>query len=91
MLCSCSSLCLTFFIVLFLQLTWIAAQTCSRSCGEKLDTCSCHATCEALETCCADFKLFCLDIEPHSGSLLGGTDFTILNARFEQNINLTCR
>uniref|UniRef100_A0A8C1ERN9 Sushi domain containing 2 n=1 Tax=Cyprinus carpio carpio TaxID=630221 RepID=A0A8C1ERN9_CYPCA len=68
-----------------------SAQSCARSCGEKFNTCSCHSTCESLRDCCADYKQFCLDIEPHSGSLLGGTDFKILNATFEQNINLTCR
>lgn len=68
-----------------------SARSCARNCGEKLNTCSCHATCESLKDCCADYRHFCLDIEPHSGSLLGGTDFKILNATFEQNINLTCR
>ncbi|XP_073808098.1 sushi domain-containing protein 2 isoform X2 [Danio rerio] len=80
------------FIVLFLQLLfWTAARSCARHCGEKLNTCSCHATCESLKDCCADYRHFCLDIEPHSGSLLGGTDFKILNATFEPNITLTCR
>ncbi|XP_051527168.1 sushi domain-containing protein 2 [Myxocyprinus asiaticus] len=80
------------FIALLLQLlSRTAAQSCARSCGEKFDKCSCHATCESLKECCADYKQFCLDIEPHSGSLLGGTDFKILNVTFEQNINLTCR
>ncbi|KTF90428.1 hypothetical protein cypCar_00025490, partial [Cyprinus carpio] len=80
------------FMVLLLQLlSRTAAQSCARSCGEKFNTCSCHSTCESLRDCCADYKQFCLDIEPHSGSLLGGTDFKILNATFEQNINLTCR
>lgn len=83
---------LCMFMVLLLQLfSSTAAQSCARSCGEKFNTCSCHATCESLKDCCADYKQFCLDIEPHSGSLLGGTDFKILNATFEQNINLTCR
>uniref|UniRef100_A0A8C1T0R1 Sushi domain containing 2 n=1 Tax=Cyprinus carpio TaxID=7962 RepID=A0A8C1T0R1_CYPCA len=83
---------LCMFMVLLLQLlSRTAAQSCARSCGEKFNTCSCHSTCESLRDCCADYKQFCLDIEPHSGSLLGGTDFKILNATFEQNINLTCR
>uniref|UniRef100_A0A8C1C393 Sushi domain containing 2 n=1 Tax=Cyprinus carpio carpio TaxID=630221 RepID=A0A8C1C393_CYPCA len=60
-----------------------SAQSCARSCGEKFNTCSCHSTCESLRDCCADYKQFCLDIEPHSGSLLGGTDFKILNATFD--------
>uniref|UniRef100_A0A8C2I1W8 Sushi domain containing 2 n=1 Tax=Cyprinus carpio TaxID=7962 RepID=A0A8C2I1W8_CYPCA len=83
---------LCMFMVLLLQLlSRTAAQSCARSCEEKFNTCSCHSTCESLRDCCADYKQFCLDIEPHSGSLLGGTDFKILNATFEQNINLTCR
>ncbi|XP_067295493.1 sushi domain-containing protein 2 isoform X3 [Pseudorasbora parva] len=83
---------LRMFILLFLQLlSRTAAQSCARSCGEKFNTCSCHATCESLKDCCIDYKEFCLDIEPHSGSLLGGTDFKMLNITFEQNINLTCR
>ncbi|XDV21297.1 hypothetical protein PO909_026418 [Leuciscus waleckii] len=81
-----------FMLVLFLQLlSRTAAQSCARSCGQKFNTCSCHTTCESLKECCADYKQFCLDIEPHSGSLLGGTDFKMLNVTFEQNINLTCR
>uniref|UniRef100_A0A8C1T238 Sushi domain containing 2 n=1 Tax=Cyprinus carpio TaxID=7962 RepID=A0A8C1T238_CYPCA len=75
---------LCMFMVLLLQLlSRTAAQSCARSCGEKFNTCSCHSTCESLRDCCADYKQFCLDIEPHSGSLLGGTDFKILNATFD--------
>ncbi|XP_017307425.1 sushi domain-containing protein 2 isoform X2 [Ictalurus punctatus] len=68
-----------------------AAQSCEGRCGEKLASCSCHPTCETLLNCCTDVKQFCLDISPHSGSLLGGTDFKLLNVKFDQNVKLTCR
>ncbi|XP_041957743.1 sushi domain-containing protein 2 [Alosa sapidissima] len=67
------------------------AQSCEGKCGEKLDTCSCHSTCGSLATCCADLKHFCLDISPHSGSMLGGTDFTLLNTKFHQGDTVLCR
>lgn len=67
------------------------AQSCQGHCGEKVASCSCHPTCETLLNCCADVKQFCLDISPHSGSLLGGTDFKLLNVKFDKNLNLTCR
>lgn len=79
------------FIVLLQLLPRNAAQSCARSCGKKLNTCSCHSTCESLKDCCSDYKQFCLDITPYSGSLFGGTEFQILHAIFEPNISLTCR
>ncbi|XP_017543667.1 sushi domain-containing protein 2 isoform X1 [Pygocentrus nattereri] len=83
--------------LLFILLIWIqmfshtAAQSCEGRCGEKLAVCSCHSTCDALMDCCVDFKEFCLEISPHSGSLLGGTDFRILNVVFDPSATLTCR
>ncbi|XP_057204981.1 sushi domain-containing protein 2 isoform X1 [Triplophysa rosa] len=82
---------LLFIFIVLLQLLRRTAAQCARSCGQKLNTCSCHTTCESFKDCCADYKHFCLDIKPYSGSLLGGTDFEILHVTFEQNINLTCR
>ncbi|XP_072520746.1 sushi domain-containing protein 2 [Salminus brasiliensis] len=72
-------------------LTHTAAQSCEGRCGGKLAECSCHSTCESLLSCCPDFKQFCLEISPHSGSLLGGTDFRILNVVFNLSSVLTCR
>ena len=66
-------------------------QTCEGQCGKKLDTCSCHVTCISLENCCDNFKEFCVDTFPYSGSIFGGTDFVILNATFNQNSSVTCR
>uniref|UniRef100_A0A8B9KR96 Sushi domain containing 2 n=1 Tax=Astyanax mexicanus TaxID=7994 RepID=A0A8B9KR96_ASTMX len=58
---------------------------------EKLAGCSCHSTCESLQSCCSDINQFCLEISPHSGSLLGGTDFRILNVTFSPDSHLSCR
>ncbi|KAI4889571.1 hypothetical protein NFI96_028903 [Prochilodus magdalenae] len=83
---------LYFFILTCVQLFGhTAAQSCAGRCGDKLSECSCHSTCESLLNCCTDYKQFCLDISPHSGSLLGGTDFKILNVTFSTKDNLTCR
>uniref|UniRef100_A0A3Q0SK04 Sushi domain containing 2 n=1 Tax=Amphilophus citrinellus TaxID=61819 RepID=A0A3Q0SK04_AMPCI len=66
-------------------------QTCERNCGKKLDLCSCHTTCTSLRNCCADYKEFCVDIVPYSGSYFGGTDFIILDASFSMTSQIVCR
>ncbi|XP_030643371.1 sushi domain-containing protein 2-like [Chanos chanos] len=68
-----------------------SGQTCEGQCGQKLDSCSCHETCASLQNCCLDFKEYCVDASPYSGTIFGGTDFIILNATFAQNSNVTCR
>ncbi|KAK2845374.1 hypothetical protein Q7C36_010228 [Tachysurus vachellii] len=90
LVCRVQSLC---FMLIFVDLIShpAAAQSCEGHCGERLASCSCHPTCETLLNCCRDVKQFCLDISPHSGSLLGGTDFKLLNVRFAKNATLTCR
>ncbi|XP_036384721.1 sushi domain-containing protein 2-like, partial [Megalops cyprinoides] len=67
------------------------AQTCKGGCGQRFETCSCHPTCGSLHTCCVDYRQFCLEVSPYSGTIFGGTDFMVLNATFDQNANLTCR
>ncbi|XP_029300731.1 LOW QUALITY PROTEIN: sushi domain-containing protein 2-like [Cottoperca gobio] len=66
-------------------------QTCEGNCGGKLDTCSCHSTCTSLENCCTDFKEYCVEVRPYSGSILGGTDFIVLNATFNESSDIICR
>ncbi|KFV79865.1 Sushi domain-containing protein 2, partial [Struthio camelus australis] len=65
--------------------------SCSHQCGELLSTCSCHATCQSLRICCPDYKEFCLQISPYSGSLMGGKDFEIENTAFNTSSGLRCR
>ncbi|KAM8960766.1 uncharacterized protein RCH25_036533 [Pelodytes ibericus] len=74
---------------LFLALR--SSDTCNLKCGQKLQQCSCHASCENLQTCCTDYYKLCLQITPYSGTLMGGKDFTIQALTFNININITCR
>nr|XP_015221886.1 PREDICTED: sushi domain-containing protein 2 [Lepisosteus oculatus] len=68
------------------------AQTCENNCASKnVGNCSCHVTCEPLGTCCGDYRNFCLEVSPHSGTLLGGTDITILKSSFEPSSAIRCR
>ncbi|KAF6083165.1 sushi domain containing 2 [Phyllostomus discolor] len=54
-----------------------AQQSCSLRCGELGPPCSCHPTCVRLGTCCSDMRNFCLEIQPYSGSMMGGKDFVV--------------
>ncbi|XP_077631532.1 sushi domain-containing protein 2 isoform X2 [Crocuta crocuta] len=54
-----------------------AKGTCSSRCGDRDGLCSCHPTCSGLRTCCSDFRDFCLEISPYSGSMMGGKDFVV--------------
>ncbi|KAM9821157.1 LOW QUALITY PROTEIN: sushi domain-containing protein 2-like [Neosynchiropus ocellatus] len=65
--------------------------TCERNCGKVLNTCSCHPTCVSLKRCCSDLKEYCVDVSPYSGSILGGTDIMIENARFDKSSQVVCR
>ncbi|KAL4609674.1 sushi domain-containing protein 2-like [Arapaima gigas] len=78
-------------MTLLLCVRTATALTCEGSCGLVLDTCSCHPTCGSLGSCCEDHTQFCLNTSPYSGTLLGGTDFLVLNVTFNQNASLTCR
>ncbi|XP_074146807.1 sushi domain-containing protein 2 [Sminthopsis crassicaudata] len=60
---------------------WLPAEpleSCAGHCGDVRENCSCHATCPSLSTCCPDYKHFCLEISPYSGTVLGGKDFVLL-------------
>ncbi|KAG5272530.1 hypothetical protein AALO_G00166550 [Alosa alosa] len=78
-------------VCLFAYFYGITGQTCEGKCGQKLDICSCHVTCISLENCCDNFKEFCVDISPYSGSIFGGIDVVVLNATFNQSSSVTCR
>ncbi|XP_068767709.1 sushi domain-containing protein 2 isoform X3 [Struthio camelus] len=83
----------SFFVPFSLAALWNAGtrDSCSHQCGELLSTCSCHATCQSLRICCPDYKEFCLQISPYSGSLMGGKDFEIENTAFNTSSGLRCR
>ncbi|XP_034048817.1 sushi domain-containing protein 2 isoform X2 [Thalassophryne amazonica] len=66
-------------------------QTCMNNCGKKVTTCSCHTTCISLKDCCADYEEYCVDILPYSGSIMGGTDFIVLEANFSNTSQIVCR
>ncbi|XP_061888061.1 sushi domain-containing protein 2-like isoform X1 [Entelurus aequoreus] len=66
-------------------------QSCEVKCGQMSDSCSCHPTCTSLGSCCADYKEFCVETFPHSGSILGGVDLLVLNAKFDKGSPLVCR
>ncbi|XP_044131767.1 uncharacterized protein LOC122924584 isoform X1 [Bufo gargarizans] len=66
-------------------------ESCQSQCGRHLQNCSCHASCLNLENCCTDYRKLCLQISPHSGTLMGGKDFTVLHVPFDNTINVTCR
>ncbi|XP_058137074.1 sushi domain-containing protein 2 [Dasypus novemcinctus] len=59
-----------------------AQESCSLRCGVQGGPCSCHPTCQGLGTCCSDFRDFCLEISPYSGSLMGGKDFVVQHLRW---------
>ncbi|RLV99861.1 hypothetical protein DV515_00009427 [Chloebia gouldiae] len=83
----------SFFILSTLTVLWNAGaqDSCAHRCGELLGTCSCQVTCQSLGICCPDYKEFCLQISPYSGSLLGGKDFLINNTAFDASSVLKCR
>ncbi|XP_073481569.1 sushi domain-containing protein 2 [Aquarana catesbeiana] len=66
-------------------------ESCNSQCGKQLQNCSCHSSCLKLSICCADYQKMCLQISPHSGTLMGGKDFKILNITYSPGVNVTCR
>ncbi|XP_075691612.1 sushi domain-containing protein 2 isoform X2 [Rhinoderma darwinii] len=68
-----------------------ALESCQSQCGTKLVNCSCHASCWNLENCCTDYRKLCLQISPHSGTLMGGKEFTVLDVIFDNATIVTCR
>ncbi|XP_063272358.1 sushi domain-containing protein 2 [Prinia subflava] len=83
----------SFFILFTLSALWNAGaqDSCAYRCGELLGTCSCQVTCQSLGICCPDYKEFCLQISPYSGSLMGGKDFLITNTALNPSSMLKCR
>ncbi|XP_075901129.1 sushi domain-containing protein 2 [Nelusetta ayraudi] len=79
------------FLLLVSGFCWTFGQTCERKCGETLDSCSCHPTCNSLGNCCLDFRQYCVEMSPYSGTIMGGTDFTIKDAVFPANSTVVCR
>uniref|UniRef100_A0A3Q1GMK7 Sushi domain containing 2 n=1 Tax=Acanthochromis polyacanthus TaxID=80966 RepID=A0A3Q1GMK7_9TELE len=65
--------------------------TCEEYCGGVTVLCSCHPTCESLKTCCADYKDYCVSTLPYSGTILGGTDFVVLDTTFSAISEVVCR
>ncbi|XP_070845519.1 sushi domain-containing protein 2-like [Chaetodon trifascialis] len=81
-------------VIFFLLVSCICrtlGQTCEGNCGTILASCSCHATCTSLDSCCSDYKEYCVEFFPYSGSILGGTDFIVLEASFNNNSKIVCR
>ncbi|XP_044030297.1 sushi domain-containing protein 2-like isoform X1 [Siniperca chuatsi] len=79
------------FVLLVSCICRTLGQTCEGNCGGKLDSCSCHSTCTSLKNCCTDYKEYCVEIFPYSGSILGGTDFIVLDASFNKSSKIVCR
>nr|XP_044988993.1 sushi domain-containing protein 2 [Jaculus jaculus]XP_044988994.1 sushi domain-containing protein 2 [Jaculus jaculus] len=69
-----------------------AQESCSQRCGERHGLCSCHPTCWGLNTCCSDFRNYCLDVSPYSGSMMGGKDFAVQHLKWPNtNDGVICR
>ncbi|XP_069028907.1 sushi domain-containing protein 2-like [Embiotoca jacksoni] len=79
------------FLLLVSCICSTLGQTCEGNCGEKFDSCSCHSTCISLINCCADYKEYCVNIFPYSGSILGGSDIIVLDASFNNSSQIVCR
>ncbi|GCB75087.1 hypothetical protein scyTo_0018170 [Scyliorhinus torazame] len=82
---------LTTGLISYSALQTDAQNSCENSCGQSLAKCSCHVTCESLETCCLDYREFCLRISPQSGTLMGGADFVIVGATFNTDATIVCK
>ncbi|XP_077353317.1 sushi domain-containing protein 2 isoform X4 [Festucalex cinctus] len=68
-----------------------AGESCESKCGQSWSSCSCQPTCASLGSCCSDYKEFCVEFAPQSGSILGGTDFLVLHATFNQTSFIECK
>uniref|UniRef100_A0A2K5IZG0 Sushi domain containing 2 n=1 Tax=Colobus angolensis palliatus TaxID=336983 RepID=A0A2K5IZG0_COLAP len=70
-----------------------AQDSCSMRCGALDGPCSCHPTCSGLGTCCLDFRDFCLEILPYSGSMMGGKDFVVRHFKMSSptDTSVICR
>ncbi|KAK7895287.1 hypothetical protein WMY93_020612 [Mugilogobius chulae] len=79
------------FLLLLSCVCSVFGQSCEGRCGASAGLCSCEWTCESLKNCCADFKDFCVETQPYSGTVFGGTDFVILHTTFNKTDNVVCR
>ncbi|TKS84488.1 Sushi domain-containing protein 2 [Collichthys lucidus] len=79
------------FVLLVSCICTTLGQTCEGNCGQNLGSCSCHSTCASLKNCCTDYKEYCVEILPYSGSIMGGTDFIVLDASFNKSSKIVCR
>lgn len=68
----------------------ILGQSCEGNCGRTTGLCSCRATCVSLKNCCADYSDFCVETDPYSGTIFGGTDFVVLHTTFKKT-HIICR
>ncbi|XP_049594189.1 sushi domain-containing protein 2 [Syngnathus scovelli] len=81
-------------VILVLLLCWISGtlgESCEGKCGQPSGSCSCRPTCASLDDCCPDYRQFCVEFSPQSGSILGGTDFVVLHATFNQSSLIVCK
>uniref|UniRef100_A0A8C6TKN6 Sushi domain containing 2 n=1 Tax=Neogobius melanostomus TaxID=47308 RepID=A0A8C6TKN6_9GOBI len=69
----------------------LTGQSCEGNCGGSAGLCSCLPTCESLKDCCADYRDHCLEIQPYSGTMFGGTDFVVLHTTFSKSDDIICR
>ncbi|XP_068167879.1 sushi domain-containing protein 2 isoform X2 [Antennarius striatus] len=65
--------------------------TCRARCGDMLGECSCHSSCVSLLSCCPDYNRSCLQVTPHSSSMLGGRALRILGLDLHPSGQLLCR
>ncbi|XP_035496038.2 sushi domain-containing protein 2 isoform X2 [Scophthalmus maximus] len=78
-------------IILLCSSETTTGQTCRGKCGVVQDGCSCRATCVSLLSCCADYTRACLQLKPHSSSMLGGRALRILGLLLHPSGRLLCR
>uniref|UniRef100_A0A3B4ZQQ6 Sushi domain containing 2 n=1 Tax=Stegastes partitus TaxID=144197 RepID=A0A3B4ZQQ6_9TELE len=69
----------------------VTRQSCQGFCDIDLGACSCEPTCTSLKTCCTDYREYCVNTFPYSGTIFGGTDFVVLDATFNQSSQIICR
>ncbi|XP_030004249.1 sushi domain-containing protein 2 [Sphaeramia orbicularis] len=81
-------------LTLLLLVTYVSStlgQSCEGRCMDMSTSCSCLSTCVSLNSCCPDYRQFCVETVPYSGSMFGGMDFVILHATFNKSSQIICR
>ncbi|XP_008284719.1 sushi domain-containing protein 2 [Stegastes partitus] len=79
------------FVLLVSCICRTLGQSCQGFCDIDLGACSCEPTCTSLKTCCTDYREYCVNTFPYSGTIFGGTDFVVLDATFNQSSQIICR